>query len=384
MRPALIVAAIAALFLSACNKAAPPASAPAAAAKSAAPTLLLAAVDLRTLQPSTLSSGPVVTGSVQPERRADLRAEVAAVVLQVLKDNGEAVRAGDLLVRLDDTAIRDSLTSAEEAVRASSQAFEQSERQVQRLKTLQQQGMTSMQALEDAEVRRNNAQSDLVAARSRVVSARQQLQRTGVRAPFDGVVSERKASAGDTVQVGKELLKVIDPRSMRFEGLVSADRSQELKVGQNVGFRVNGYTQGDFSGRLRRIDAAANATTRQVAVIVDFVDAVKAPRVAGLFAEGRVETGSSQALMVAESALVRAGDAAAVWRVDGATIRKVAVRLGDRDARSGDVPVLAGLAAGDRILRNPGSALVDGQKVEFAAATAADAASAPPAVAASK
>ncbi len=385
MRPALIVAAIAALLLSACNQAAaPPATAPSAAAKSAAPTLLLAAVDLRTLQPSTLSSGPVVTGSVQPERRADLRAEVAAVVLQVLKDNGEAVRAGDLLVRLDDTAIRDSLTSAEEAVRASSQAFEQSERQVQRLKTLQQQGMTSMQALEDAEVRRNNAQSDLVAAKSRVVSARQQLQRTGVRAPFDGIVSERKASAGDTVQVGKELLKVIDPRSMRFEGLVSADRSQELKVGQNVSFRVNGYTQGDFSGRLRRIDAAANATTRQVAVIVDFVDAAKAPRVAGLFAEGRVETGSTQALMVAESALVRAGDAASVWRVEGATVRKVAVRLGDRDARSGEVPVLAGLAVGDRILRNPGSALVDGQKVEFAAATAADAASAPPAVAASK
>ena len=385
MRPALIVAAIAALLLSACNQAAaPPATAPSAAAKSAAPTLLLAAVDLRTLQPSTLSSGPVVTGSVQPERRADLRAEVAAVVLQVLKDNGEAVRAGDLLVRLDDTAIRDSLTSAEEAVRASSQAFEQSERQVQRLKTLQQQGMTSLQALEDAEVRRNNAQSDLVAAKSRVVSARQQLQRTGVRAPFDGIVSERKASAGDTVQVGKELLKVIDPRSMRFEGLVSADRSQELKVGQNVSFRVNGYTQGDFSGRLRRIDAAANATTRQVAVIVDFVDAAKAPRVAGLFAEGRVETGSTQALMVAESALVRAGDAASVWRVEGATVRKVAVRLGDRDARSGEVPVLAGLAVGDRILRNPGSALVDGQKVEFAAATAADAASAPPAVAASK
>ncbi len=385
MRPALLVAAIAALLLSACNQAAaPPATAPSAAAKSAAPTLLLAAVDLRTLQPSTLSSGPVVTGSVQPERRADLRAEVAAVVLQVLKDNGEAVRAGDLLVRLDDTAIRDSLTSAEEAVRASSQAFEQSERQVQRLKTLQQQGMTSLQALEDAEVRRNNAQSDLVAAKSRVVSARQQLQRTGVRAPFDGIVSERKASAGDTVQVGKELLKVIDPRSMRFEGLVSADRSQELKVGQNVSFRVNGYTQGDFSGRLRRIDAAANATTRQVAVIVDFVDAAKAPRVAGLFAEGRVETGSTQALMVAESALVRAGDAASVWRVEGATVRKVAVRLGDRDARSGEVPVLAGLAVGDRILRNPGSALVDGQKVEFAAATAADAASAPPAVAASK
>ena len=164
--------------------------------------LLLSAEDLMQLGMKTLASGPIITGSILPEKRADLRAEVAAVVVQVYKDNGETVRAGDLLLRLDDTAIRDSLGSAEEALRASTQAFEQAERQVQRQKTLQAQGMTSTQALEDAEVRRNNAQSDLVAARSRVVSARQQLQRTSVRAPFDGVVSERKASAGDTALIG--------------------------------------------------------------------------------------------------------------------------------------------------------------------------------------
>jgi RND family efflux transporter MFP subunit len=352
------------------------ASASAAAAAASSPTLLLAAEDLLTLQPSTLASGPVITGSVQPERRADLRAEVAAVVLQVLKENGEPVKAGDLLVRLDDTAIRDSLASAEEAVRAASQAFDQAERQVQRLKTLQAQGMTSTQALEDAEVRRNNTQSDLVAAKARVVSARQQLQRTGVRAPFDGVVSERKASAGDTAQVGKELVKVIDPRSMRFEGLVSADRMNELKIGQKVSFRVNGFTQGEFAGQVKRIDAAANATTRQVEVLVAFSDPAKAPRVAGLFAEGRVETGSSQALTLGEASLQRAGEAAYVWRVNGATLSKVAVTLGARDPRTGDMPVLSGLAAGDRILRRPGSALVDGQKIEFAKAGAASAPSA--------
>ncbi len=378
MRPILIALLASAIALASCGRSDKPA--PGAAATTAGPgkpapgsqaaVLLLAPEDLRTLQPSQLASGPVISGSVQPERRADLRAEVAAVVLQVAKDNGEQVRAGDLLMRLDDTAIRDSLTSAEEAVRASSQAFDQAERTVARLKTLQGQGMTSMQALEDAEVRRNNAQSDLVAAKARVVSARQQLQRTTVRAPFDGVVSERKASVGDTVQVGKELLKVIDPRSMRFEGLVSADRMNSLKLGQPVSFRVNGYTQGDFKGKVQRIDAAANATTRQVAVIVGFADAAVAPRVAGLFAEGRIETGSTMALTLVEASIVRSGETAQVWRVSGNTVNKVLVKLGERDARTGEVPVLQGLAAGDRILRNPGSALVDGQKVEFAAAAA--------------
>ncbi|HET7866633.1 MAG TPA: efflux RND transporter periplasmic adaptor subunit [Burkholderiaceae bacterium] len=373
-------------LLVACGKGrspdAPAAAASAAAAGKPAATLLLSPEDLRTLSAGQQATGPVITGSLQPERRADLRAEVGALVKQVQKENGEPVRTGDLLVRLDDAAIRDSLTSAEEAVRASSQAFEQAERQVQRLKTLQGQGMTSMQVLEDAEVRRNNAQSDLVAARARVATAQQQLRRTEVRAPFEGVVSERKVSAGDTAQVGKELIKVIDPRSMRFEGLVSADRMHELKIGQPVQFRVNGYPQGDFTGRVRRIDAAANATTRQVEVIVDFAAGTAVPRVAGLFAEGRVATGTTQALMLPEASLVRAGDATFVWRLDGQAIRKTGVSLGERDARSGEYPVLSGLAAGDRVLRSPGSGLSDGQLLEFArpvaaAASASVAASAP-------
>jgi membrane fusion protein (multidrug efflux system) len=389
MQARLAAAALGLALLAACGKPGDKPAAKAAAAASAPaaakPVLLLAVEDLRTLTPSQQATGPVISGSLQPERRADLRAEVGAVVQQVLKDNGEPVRTGDLLVRLDDTSIRDSLGSAEEAVRASGQAFEQAERQVARLKALQAQGMTSMQALEDAEVRRNNAQSDLVAARARVVAARQQLRRTEVRAPFDGVVSERKVSAGDTAQVGKELVKVIDPRSMRFEGLVSADRMHELKAGQSVSFRVNGFPQNDFTGAVRRIDAAANATTRQVEVIVAFADGSPAPRVAGLFAEGRVETGGSQVLTLPEASLVKSGEQAHAWKVEGSVIRKVAVKLGERDTRSGEYPVLAGLAAGDRVLRNPGSGLADGQAVEFAKAAAAPAAVAvPPTATASK
>lgn len=371
----LILAALAA----ACGKgggapaaAAPAASAPAKAA-AAAPVLLLAPEDLRTVSLGGAAGGPVVTGSIQPEKRADLRAEVAAVVTQLLKGNGESVKKGDLLMRLDDTAIRESLQSADAGSRAAQQAFEQAQRQVERLKTLQAQGMTSAQALDDAEGRRNAAQSELVAARSRVVSAQQQLRRTEVRAPFDGVVSERKASVGDTAQVGKELLKVIDPRSMRFEGLVSADRMAEIRLGQRVAFRVNGVDGVEFAGKVQRVDAAANSVTRQVEVLVSFDDAAKAPRVAGLYAEGRIEGGGAALPMLAEASVVRRGASdARVWRIgkDG-RVALVPVQLGERDARSGELPLKGGLAEGDVILRNPGSTLVDGQKVEFVKALAA-------------
>ena len=86
----LVVPLIAAtLLVAACGKG----GAPGADAAAGRATLLLAAEDVRVLALSARSEGPVVTGSVQPERRADLRAEVSSVVLQVLKENGEPVQA---------------------------------------------------------------------------------------------------------------------------------------------------------------------------------------------------------------------------------------------------------------------------------------------------
>ncbi|MDB5951458.1 MAG: efflux transporter periplasmic adaptor subunit [Massilia sp.] len=335
--------------------------------------LQIAAEDLLTVQSNALASGPVITGSIQPERKADLRAEVSAVVMQVLKENGEVVKRGDVLVKLDETAIRDSLGSAEAAAQASGQALVQAERQLERLKTLRASGMTSLQALDDAEVRRNSAQSESAAARTRAVLARQQLQRTLVRAPFDGVVSDRKVSAGDTAAIGKELLKVIDPTSMRFEGHVSADRISAVKIGQPVSFRINGYGGQEFRGIVKRVDPSANEVTRQVEVLVGFANATQ-PRVSGLYGEGRIEADSVAALMLPEGALVRSGDKAYTWRVKGDTLSKVDLVIGARDARTGNYEVRQGLAAGDTVMRSPSSGYKDGQKVELTAAKVASAA----------
>jgi membrane fusion protein, multidrug efflux system len=358
-RPA--VALVFALALAACSKGADPQK----AAQAAAP-LLVSAEDVAVIRSNALASGPAITGTIQPERRADLRAEVQAIVLEVLKENGDAVKRGDLLVRLDSTAIRDALMSAEAAARASQQAFDQAERQYERMKTLRASGMASAQALDDAEGRRNSAQSDVEGAKARLVLARQQLARTEVRAPFDGLVSERKASAGDTAQVGKELLKVIDPNSMRFEALMSSDAVGEVQAGQTVHFRVNGYGDEEFAGRVRRVNPAANPTTRQVEVLVDFVGEKKT-RLSGLYAEGRLETASHMGLMVPGSAVVRDGDKASAFRVKDGKLQKVQVAVGDRDPRTGDYVVTAGLAEGDQVIRYPTNALKEGQAVQAAA-----------------
>jgi RND family efflux transporter MFP subunit len=362
-----LAAAVAVSFfgLSACQKAST-GTANASTAKVAGPALLLSPEDLITLQNNALASGPAITGSVQPERRADLRAEVSAVVVAVLKENGDPVKRGDLLVRLDDTSIRDSLTSAVASEKAAAQAFEQAERQFQRMSTLRETGVVSAQQVEDAENRRNTTQSDREAARARVVTARQQLERTEVRAPFDGIVSDRKVSNGDTAQIGKELLQVIDPGSMRFEGLVSADSIGEVKAGQPVVLRIHGFTDRDFNGTIARVSPAANATTRQVEVLVTFANRNDAPRVAGLYGEGRIETRRTAALMLPPSAVVREGDAAFAWRVKDRALEKVVLTVGDKDPRSGDFVLKGGVAEGDVVLKYPNTTLQAGQAVEMA------------------
>jgi RND family efflux transporter MFP subunit len=331
------------------------------AAKDAGPPLLISQEDVIVLRSNALASGPSITGSIEPERRADLRAEVQAVVIAVLKENGDPVKRGDLLVRLDQTAIRDSLNSAQASMTAATQAYDQAERQYQRMVTLRQTNVVSAQQLEDVEIRRNSALSEREAARARVVTARQQLERTEVRAPFTGIVSDRKVSAGDSAQVGKELLKVIDPTSLRFEGLVSADSIGAVSAGQRVNFRIHGFGERGFEGIVTRVNPAANPTTRQVEVLVRFADAQQQPDVAGLYAEGRVETRTSLAVTVPAASIVHEGDDVFAWRMKDGKVHKVKLALGERDQRTGQFAVISGLVEGDSVLRYPNSALKDGQ-----------------------
>ena len=184
-------------------------------------------------------------------------------------------------------------------------------------------------------------------------------------------------SRGDTAQPGKELLKVIDLDSLRFEGLVSGDAVHSVRVGQRVNFRVNGYGTQEFVGKVARIDPAANASTRQVGVLVDFADA-RQPRLAGLYAEGYLEAERGSAvLMVPAVVLAHEGDKVFAWRIAGTSLQKVPLTLGERDPRRGDFVLRSGLSAGDRLLRNPISTLRDGQKVELATAATGPAAEAP-------
>jgi RND family efflux transporter MFP subunit len=180
------------------------------------------------------------------------------------------------------------------------------------------------------------------------------------------VVGARSVSAGDTAQLGMQLLSVMDVGSMRFEGMIAADQVGRVQPGARVSFRVNGYPGQTFEGQVQRLNPVANEATRQVQVLVS-LPANGAPGVAGLYAEGRIASASRPAIMLPESVLVRDGDAAHVWQLKDGRTHKIAVELGERDERLGRVEIVAGLNAGDQVLKHPLGAFKDGGAAELQA-----------------
>ncbi len=309
----------------------------------------------------------MVSGSLQPVVKAELNAEVSGIVTKVLKDNGDLVKAGELLVQLDQTTFRDKLMSAQEAARSALVTADQAQKQLRRMQSLHKQNLVTAEVLESAEIKANQAHSELASAKARLVEARQQLERTEVRAPFDGVVAMRKTSAGDTAQIGKALMVVIDPSSMRFEGYIAADQVGQVKVGQAVNFKVNGYSSQRFDGVIERINPQAAETTRQVQLFVAINS--KEDLVAGLYAEGFIAIANQQSLMVPPSVLVQEGDNHFVWQLTDNKLHKVKVDIGAKDPRWGTVQLLSGVNIGDQVLLQPLGAIKEGATVTLNSST---------------
>ena len=361
-----IALAVLAAVLGGCGKLPGTAKADAKAAPPQA--LLVSPEDVVTVRNSTLASGPAITGTIQPERRADLRAEVQAVVLQVLKENGHTVHRGDLLVRLDSTAIRDALASAEAAERAGKLAFEQADRQYERMKTLRASGMASAQALDDAEGRRNSAQSDVEGAKARLVLARQQLARTEVRADVPGIVvykdvffasEQRKPQVGDQVWANQPLLILPDISKMVVETKIRETDIHKVEKNQRVSIRVEAYPDLRLTGAVTLVGTLAQEEkerrgTKFFGVTIQIKESE--PRLRpGMTARVEIQVEErAEALYVPLEAVFERDGRSFCYLASGRRLEPREVWLGP--SNQDFVVVEKGLRKGDRVcLREPGA-----------------------------
>jgi membrane fusion protein (multidrug efflux system) len=314
--------------------------------------------------PRELSSGPSISGTLAAIREATLRAEVAGVVTGTQVEEGQSVRVGQVLVRLDDSAIRDAVLSARSAHRTANEAAVVARRNAERTERLAQAGAVAERELEQAKWTAMNAEAGLADAAARLSSAEKQQDKTVVRAPFAGIVSERPVNTGDVVQVGNPVVTVVNPERLRLEATVPVSALTVLRVGTEVDFEVSGYEGKRYTGRVERINPVLDPSTRQVRIHVAIPN-VAGRLVAGLFAQGRVAIEQRTALSVPVSALDLKTPTPSIRRLRGGKVELVAVELGLRDDVAQLIEIKAGLEPGDTVLVGPSAAVAVGTPVRI-------------------
>lgn len=338
----------------------------------AAETVSLSEQNVYVVANGSLLTGPVISGSLQPERKASVRAEVGGAVLSTLVEVGQAVQRGQAIGRIDDAAIRDNVQSASSAVRAADAAAVNARRNVERMEALVKAGAVADRAVEDARTAALAADRMLADAKAALAQADKVLGKTVLRAPISGVVSERPVSAGDIVQPGAPLFVIVDPASMQLEASLPSEQLGLVRVGADVKFNVKGYAQ-PFTGRVSRISPVADPVTRQVRVFVSIPNGQNR-LVGGLFAEGRVADETRDGLVAPISAIQaidgRGSDVAEALRVKNGVVERVELTIGLRDDRAETVEITAGVSAGDTLLIGAARSVTVGTPVSVAARTA--------------
>jgi RND family efflux transporter MFP subunit len=316
-----------------------------------------------------IETGPILSGTLEPKERAMVRAELAGQVTATSAEVGQRVRRGQLLARMESDPVRQSVISAESALRTAEQAVATAQRNAERAAELEAAGAVAQQAVEAARLEVASAEAQLANSRSQLAAARESLEDTVVRAPIDGIVSEKAIAEGDVVQPGAPLFTIVDLSTLQLEADVPSTAIGSLELGAPVEFHIAGYADRTFIGELVRMSPVADPDTQQLTLFVSIPNR-DALLVGGLFSEGRLVSEAREALVVPMNALDGASTSPSVLRISEGRVERVAVDLGIQDERSELVEVRAGLAENDRVLAGPsrdilpGTAVVVSEEVE--------------------
>lgn len=336
---------------------------------------VLGARDVATAEMTQLASGVALTGSLEPFRIAEVKAQVPGVVRGLAVDRGSDVGAGQVLARIEAQGITSQAAGARSGVAAAEAQVSLARRQMESARTLYQAGAMSELDFRAAEAQFEAAQAQLAGARSTATGASEQAGRTAVRAPFAGQVSERMTNDGEAVNVGQTLLKVVNSQYLELRGQVPVDQANQVRSGQAAEFTLTAFPGRTFRGTVARVDPVADAGTRQVGVTLRLQNTGEL--IAGMFASGRVVTGGDRQALVVPAAAVRGqGADQHVMAVVGDSVVRRAVTVGARDDARGVVAVESGLQAGERVIVSPG-VVPAGAKVRVQAAGAVAPAAAP-------
>jgi len=329
--------------------------------------------DLYEVRQGQLSRTLPVTGTLMALTAATVKAKVAGELLEVAVREGQAVQKGQLLARIDQTEVQAKVAARSADVEVARAQLKLAEKNRVTQKALLDKNFISQNAFDTTQSGYDVALARLRAAEADLLSARKILGDSTLAAPFSGIVSERHVQPGERVALDAKVISIVDLSVLTLEASVPASTIAQVKVGQPVAFRVDGFGERRFDGRIDRINPATAAGSRSISIyaIIGNKDALLR---GGLFAQGELILEKIEnAVLVPATAVREEIGQTFVYAIERGTLRKRAVKAGLSDA-AGMLQVLSGLAAGDRVVRSNLGQLRDGSPVQVRERAAAAAA----------
>lgn len=346
-------------------------------------------VEIAAATRADLNPGVYGIGTVEAQHAYAVGPIQSGRVLRVLVDQGDRVRAGQLIAEIDPVdlsqraeAARSAAARARMAAQASQAQAEEAASRAQlaqassaRYQTLYQQNFVAKEMADSRRHEASAAEAALAAARANATGAQREIARAEAElqaidrlrtslklvSPVDGVITSREAEPGTTVVAGQAVLRLVDPVRLWVRARIDQARAQGAKVGQAADIVLRSALGSALPGKVVRIDLQSDAVTEERIVNVAF-DPAPEQLYLGELAEVTIHLpGARNVLTVPRAAVTRVNDQVGVWQAVGGYARFKPIQVGVQTAER--VQILSGLAAGDRLIVYSAKQLDDGMRI---------------------
>ena len=349
---------------------APAMPAPAGAAPAA--VLDIKASDLWLVEPQTLVLSLPISGNLKAVNTVAVKARVPGELIELKGREGDSVKAGEVVARLDPTEYQRRLRQAEQQADAAKTQIDIAKRQYDNNKALVEQGFISKTALDTSQASLAGAQATYNAALAGADVARKTLEDTVMRSPITGQIASRLAQPGEHVGMDMRLMDIVDLGNLELEATLSPADSVDVRIGQEAVLNVEGRAQ-TINAKVMRINPSVQANSRSVLVYLRLQSTTGLRQ--GMYAQGDLQLRQHQTVAVPLSAVRTDKPKPYVQTLVNNKVAHHTVSLGQRgrlaQQTAGEPWVaISGLPANSQVLPASVGALREGSPVRLLTAAA--------------
>jgi membrane fusion protein (multidrug efflux system) len=300
-----------------------------------------------------------LTGMIKADQRLEVTADAAGKVLVVAVDRGQRVKAGQELVRLDARTAALGAREAQANVASARAQRQLAEEECKRAQSLLDKGAITRSEYDRQSTQCTSALQQVAAAEARAAMMAKSVQDGVVRAPFDGVISDKNVTSGDWVTPGRPLFTLVDDDPLKIELSVPEAAVRAIAKDQKVEIEAVANPGKTYGATVTRLGAEIG---RSRSLLVEATLDKGTDLVPGMFAEAHVTVGQVSRPVLPETAVVKRGKTWHVFLVVKGELVDRIVQLGAKPA-AGQVSIVQGVVKGDKVVAKVTDQVVDGVRV---------------------